>query len=222
METENNGLGGIRAAIVLIGCYVAAQMIADIASLKVVSIFSLPLDAGTFIYPITFTLRDLVHKRLGKPAARAVVVLAAAINLLMALYFLMVSSLPPHQSWDVALTEGLSMDGAFRLILAPAWAVVLASILAELLSELSDTEVFHAVTVALRGRHQWVAVLASNSLAIPLDSLVFCFIAGIFAWHMPLPDILWNSVLNMGVKFLVTLVSLPLIYLTRWRDSDRA
>ena len=65
------------AAIVVISLYIAAQMLADIASLKIAFIGGFSIDAGTFIYPLTFTLRDLVHKRLGKSVARKVIVLAA-------------------------------------------------------------------------------------------------------------------------------------------------
>ncbi|MCK7514814.1 MAG: VUT family protein [Desulfobacterales bacterium] len=68
----------------LAGIYVAAQMLADIGSLKIAVVAGLAVDAGTFIYPITFTVRDLIHKRLGKSAARTTIVLAAGINLVMA------------------------------------------------------------------------------------------------------------------------------------------
>ena len=60
------------AGIVVISLYIAAQLLSDIASLKITSIAGFSLDAGTFIYPLTFTIRDLVHKRLGKMAARRV------------------------------------------------------------------------------------------------------------------------------------------------------
>jgi len=44
------------------------------------------MDAG-FIYSLTFTWRDLIHKQLGRRAAITTIWLAAAINLLAALYF---------------------------------------------------------------------------------------------------------------------------------------
>ena len=74
------------AGIVVVSIYIAAQMLSDIASLKIGLIAGFSIDAGTFIYPITFTLRDLVHKRLGKQAARTVIIVAAGINLFMALF----------------------------------------------------------------------------------------------------------------------------------------
>ena len=52
--------------------YVAFQLIANILSTKitVLPIFHLAVDAGTVIYPFTFTLRDFVHKTWGKSNSR--------------------------------------------------------------------------------------------------------------------------------------------------------
>lgn len=72
--------------IVIISIYIAAQLLSDVASLKITLIAGFSMDAGTFIYPVTFTIRDLVHKRLGKTAAQTVIILAAAINLFMAVF----------------------------------------------------------------------------------------------------------------------------------------
>ena len=73
--------------IVVISLYIAAQLLSDIASLKITLIAGFSMDAGTFIYPLTFTIRDLVHKRLGKSAARTIILVAAGINLFMAAFF---------------------------------------------------------------------------------------------------------------------------------------
>jgi queuosine precursor transporter len=203
------------SAIILVGAYVAAQMLSDVASLKVASVFGLPVDAGTFIYPVTFTLRDLVHKRLGKKAARITIVLAGAINLAMALYFWAVSLLPSHASWDAELAPGLSMGRAYSAILSPAWIVVAASILAEVASELVDTEAYRFWERRMGERLQWMRVLFSNAFSVPLDSLIFCWIAGLWAWRME-PEYIWANVgFNVAVKFAVTLLSLPAIYLVR-------
>jgi uncharacterized integral membrane protein (TIGR00697 family) len=198
-------------------------MLSDIASLKVASVFGLPVDAGTFIYPVTFTLRDLVHKRLGKKAARITIVLAGAINLLMALYFWAVSLLPSHVSWDAELAPGLSMGRAYSAILSPAWIVVAASIIAEVVSELVDTEAYRIWEKRMGERMQWMRVLFSNAFSVPLDSLIFCWIAGLWAWRME-PKYIWaNVAFNVAVKFAVTLLSLPAIYLVRQgRREDRS
>ena len=120
--------------IVVISLYIAAQLLSDIASLKITLLAGFSMDAGTFIYPLTFTIRDLVHKRLGKLAARKIIILAAGINLFMALFFHFVAWLPQDPAW------GLAKE--FSVILGPVWRIVIASIIAEVFSELIDTEIY--------------------------------------------------------------------------------
>lgn len=50
-------------SIVVSAAYVAAQMLADVTSLKVVRFLGMSMDAGTFVYAITFTLRDVGRRR---------------------------------------------------------------------------------------------------------------------------------------------------------------
>ena len=196
------------AAVVVSAAYVAAQMMADIASLRIVSLFGLSIDAGTFIYPFTFTLRDLVHKVAGIKAARALILTAAVVNLLMALLFWFTSILPPDLS--------VGPQTAFGEVLSPVWRIVVASIAAEVLSELIDTEGYRLWVERVTERYQWMRVLVSNAVSVPVDSLVFAWLAfgGVLA-----TNIVWSIVLaNILIKGAVTLFSLPGIYLVR---SDR-
>jgi uncharacterized PurR-regulated membrane protein YhhQ (DUF165 family) len=62
-------------------------------------------------------------------------------------------------------------------------------------------------------RYQWARVLVSNSISVPVDSLVFVWLA----FGGVLPDavvwsIFWANVLIKGVT---TLISLPGIYLVK-------
>ena len=83
----------------LASAYVAAQMLADIGSLKITEVAGFSMDAGTLIYPFTFTLRDLVHQVAGMQVARALIVAAAGINLFMAGFFWLVHRLPGVAGW---------------------------------------------------------------------------------------------------------------------------
>lgn len=182
--------------------YIAAQMMADIASLKIVMFGGLSMDAGTFIYPITFTLRDMVHKVAGIKAARVLIVAAAVVNLIMAFFFGFVGRLPGDPS--------MGDQSAFGLVLNPVWRIVAASIIAEVIAELIDTEAYRIWVEKVTTKYQWMRVLISNSFSVPIDSMAFCWIA--FGGLMP-PAIVWSIVLsNIIVKGATTLVSLPLIY----------
>lgn len=189
-------------AIIVITAYIAAQMMSDIASLKIVLFLGLSMDAGTFIYPITFTLRDLVHKTLGIKAARVLIVCAAFINLAMAFFFWFVAKLPG----DPEIGEQLE----FANVLSPVWRIVIASIIAEIISELVDTEVYRLWVNKFQQRFQWGRVFSSNSISIPIDSLLFSFIA--FYGVLPLSTVWIIFISNIIVKGITTLISWPLIY----------
>ncbi|HRN50092.1 MAG TPA: queuosine precursor transporter [Anaerolineales bacterium] len=196
-----------RMAVVVIASYIAAQMLADVASVKIGTLTlpalgSLAVDMGTFIYPITFTLRDVVHKLLGRSIARTLVVAAGAINLGMAAYLVWVAEFPSDASW------GLGVE--FAAVLAPVWRITLASIVAEVVSELLDTELYHLFVTRITRRHQWARVLVSNSLSVPVDNLIFA--VGAFGGLLPWETVWGIFVVNLLVKYAVTLVSLPLIY----------
>jgi uncharacterized integral membrane protein (TIGR00697 family) len=183
--------------------YCAAQMMADVLSLKIAWVAGFSIDAGTFVYPFTFTLRDLVHKLLGRSAARAVILAAAAINVAMAILFRFAAWLPPDPSWP--------LQREFAAVLTPVWRIVIASIVAEIASEFADTEIYHVWVTRVTRRFQWARVLVSNSFSVPLDSLVFSW--GAFGGRYAGTTV-WSIFLsNVIVKGAVTLVSLPGIYL---------
>ncbi len=194
--------------IVVISLYIAAQLLSDIASLKITLIAGFSMDAGTFIYPLTFTIRDLVHKRLGKHVARTVIILAAGINLFMALFLQFTAWLPQDPSW------GLGRE--FAAVLGPVWRIVIASIVAEVISELIDTEIYHLWKTRITEKYQWMRVLSSNAVSIPVDSLIFCW--GAFGFLLP-HEVVWSIFFaNVIVKGAVTIVSLPAIYLVKEKE----
>ncbi len=202
-----------RVAIAAVGAYVGAQVIADVTSLKIGDVTGRAVDLGTFVYPITFTLRDVVHKALGRSAARTLILTAAAVNLFMAFYLQWAAHVPSHETY--------ALGAEFEAILAPLWRITIASIVAEVISELVDTEVYHWFVQRVTTRHQWARVAVSNAVSVPIDNLVFAL--GAFGsipflhdhaltlpWHA-VWDIFW---VNLTVKALVSAVSLPLIYLS--------
>lgn len=221
-DTQPTSAGRAQAApaiatsmILVVAAYIAAQMLADVMSLKIAAVAGFSVDAGTFIYPFTFTLRDLVHKLLGRQAARVVIIAAAVINLIMAALFAFSAWLPADPSW---LQEMHWQADWFAAVLTPVWRIVIASIAAEVVSELTDTELYHLWVTFVTQRCQWARVLVSNAVSVPLDSLVFCW--GAFGGLLPgatVWSIFWANVLLKGA---VTLVSLPAIYLVP--DRSRA
>ena len=97
--------------------------------------------------------------------------------------------------------------------------------MAEVVSELVDTEVYHWFVTRVTTRHQWARVAVSNAVSIPIDNVIFVVgafgaIPGFADHPLTLPwSAVWDIfVVNLTIKVLVSVVSLPLIYLSPDRD----
>ncbi len=194
------------AAVIVIAVYAATQLLADIASLKIGVVFGLAVDMGAFIFPITFTLRDLAHKVLGRKNTRVLIIVAALINLAAVGYLLFSAQVPSDEGWG--------LGGEFAAIFTPMWRIVISSIVAQIVSQLINTEVYHWFVTRITTRFQWARVLVSNTVAIPIDNAIF--VIGAFGWAMPWSTIGEIFLVNFAIKYIVMLFSIPLIYATKY------
>ena len=87
------------------------------------------------------------------------------MNLFLAAYLLFTDKVESDPSW------GLGEE--WHLILGPVWRIVIASIVAMVVSELIDTEVYHWFVTRMTTRYQWARVLVSNAVSLPIDNLIF-------------------------------------------------
>ncbi|MFH1408413.1 MAG: queuosine precursor transporter [Nanoarchaeota archaeon] len=194
-----------QATIILSGVYIFFALAANIAATKVIRFNWLVMDAG-FIYALTFTWRDLIHKQLGKKAAITTIWVAAAVNLLAALYFQFVVILPPDSEWAVA------GQAAWEFIFGIQMRIVIGSIITMVIAELADTQTYSWWTNGFgKNRPQWLRVIVSNAISVPIDSFLFPIIAflGILSWNVIWPMILAGLIVKAGM----TAVSWWMIYL---------
>lgn len=200
----------IITIVAVISLYIMAQAIADVGATRLISIAGVTLPGGVFMFAITFTLRDLIHKRLGKEWAKAVILMAALLNILQSAYLLFITTTkaPPFylhtKSWNEIFT------------VVPA--ITIGSIVSEVISQLVDTEVYQLVWDKKPNAPQWVRVLLSNLVALPIDSLIFATLA-----YVILPPLFggtatpWVTAIALTggqilIKSVITVTSLPLIY----------
>lgn len=200
-----------RYAVISSSCYVAFQIIANVLSSKItlLPLTTLAIDGGTIIYPLTFTLRDFVHKTIGKKESRYVVILAAALNLAMIGLFWVIGKMPADSSWH--------HQEAYNAILLPVWRITIGSIIAQVISELIDTEIF---SIFYKRFGDVTAVIASNTVALIFDSAIFSTVA--FLGALPLAVVFQIIVANIAVKFFISLLSSPVIkFIPRIANADK-
>lgn len=201
-------------ALILAAGYIAFQMIADIAAVKSMSIGGLVMPAGTLVFALTFTWRDLVHKKLGKKAAQTLILAALCANVFMALYFqyIVVNS---------AFPVFFQNQEAIVHVLGQLPPIVIASILAEFVSEWLDTELYSFWVRRVTTRYEWTRVVFSNLFSVPVDSYLFAFTVAALAPAMgihflwPMAAVHAHAWGQTIFKWIVMVVSTPLIYVVK-------
>ena len=199
-----------KIIIALAVAYISLTLFANIGSLRIVALLGLAVDGGTLLYPFTFTLRDILHKKAGATIARFSIWLAAAINLLLFGFVWLVAALPA--------AEDVGVQAAYAEVLLPGLRLVLASVAAMTVAELLDTLIYARVRRRFGSRRQWLRVLLSNAVSVPVDTAIFLLIAflGRYTW----PVLVSIFLANLLIKYAVSLLSLGGVYLVR--DVDRA
>ncbi len=206
MENNYNEKNNLSFLTILIICsYIACQMISNISSVKIANVLSLAVDGGTFLYPLAFTIRDMAHKTIGKKNTQKLIIVSAIINIFTPIYFYIISQIPADKSWE--------FDEAFKMTLSPVIRISIASIIASTLSEFVDTEIYHFFVSKITKKYQWLRVLISNAFSIPVDNFLFVAIA--FFEVLPINALIGIFIFNFFVKYAVTIISVPMIYLVK-------
>ncbi|MGQ9648042.1 MAG: queuosine precursor transporter [Thermodesulfobacteriota bacterium] len=187
--------------LILIGLYIACELIANVTASKPVQVGRIVVPAAIFIYTLTFTLIDLINESLGRDGARKVILTAFVANLVLAAYVQLAVTLPPASFY--------SGQEAFSAVLGSTPRIVFASLTAYLVSSLLDAEIF-AFWRAHIQRFRWTRVLVSNGISTWVDSVIFITLA--FYGTMPVWILIKGQYL---VKMAITVLSLPLIYLVK-------
>jgi uncharacterized integral membrane protein (TIGR00697 family) len=186
---------------ILIGLYIACELIANVTASKPVQLGGIVVPAAIFIYTLTFTLIDLINESLGKEGARKVILTAFLANLLLAAYVQLAVVLPPASFY--------SGQEAFSRVLGSTPRIVFASLTAYVISSLIDAEIFSFWRAHVQ-QFKWTRVLVSNAISTWVDSVIFISLA--FYGTMPI----WILIKGQYViKMAITLGSLPLIYLVK-------
>jgi uncharacterized integral membrane protein (TIGR00697 family) len=209
MEDNMTSDAKARQMIAASAALIALVIFSNLGSLRILSLAGLAVDGGTILYPLTFTARDLLHKKIGARLVRFVIVLAALINLALFAFVWLIAKLPPDP------TVGAQLE--YALVLLPGIRLVLGSIAAMTVAELINTFAYIIVRRRFGQRLQWLRVLIASGVSIPLDTIIFLIIA--FVGRISTAVIGEMFIANILVKYAVMLVSFGSIYLVK---DDRA
>lgn len=197
----------------LTGTFVAALIIANLMGALLFTL-SLPfglgthtLSAGIIAFPITFLLTDLLNEFYGARGAR----LVTAVGFGLSIMAYMVFSL--GQQVVVAPNTVLS-SGAYLEVSGQYTGMFIASLTAYLVGQLLDISVFGVFKRITGSRLIWLRATGSTLISQLVDSFIVGFIA--FSGTLSVPVIIGIATANYWVKFVVAIVTTPLLYVGHW------
>jgi uncharacterized integral membrane protein (TIGR00697 family) len=149
--------------------FVTALVVSNIIAVKLVEISGQVFPAGLVIFPLSYLLGDVLTEVYGFRAARAVIWLGFACNLVALGAIQAAIHLPAAGFWP--------NQEAYDTTLGTTWRIFLASLAAYLVGEFANATVLARMKVATRGRWLWSRTIGSTIVGEGLDSLIFVTIA---------------------------------------------
>jgi len=188
-------------------------VLANIFVTKTITLFGFEATGGNVLYGAIFLSTDILSEYYGKESARKGVFigLGATLFYLVMSQFMIAYAASPND-WGAA--EGMETIFSF----APS--IVLASVIAYLVSQLHDVWAFHFWKTKFEGRMLWLRNNLSTASSQLIDSITFATLAfAVFPRLFMNPEnvlpmsIVWQIVLTTYVlKLLVAVIDTPFIY----------
>ena len=192
--------------------FVVSLLLANILASKIIMVGGLVLPAAIILYPLTFLFTDVVAEVEGKKSAGALVMTGFYMSLFMVLVILAGRFLPPAGFWK--------HQEAYNIILGSTPRIVLASMVAYLISQNHDIWAFHWWRKKTAGRHLWLRNTLSTIVSQMIDSVLFI---GIAFWGIVPPAAIGMMILSQYIaKVGIALLDTPFCYLlVRRYESNR-
>lgn len=182
--------------------FVSVLLISNVASTKIVDFGPFTFDAGTLLFPLSYIFGDILTEVYGYKRSRRVIWLGFISALTMALVFIIVGKLPAAPDWG--------NQAAYDAILGLTPRIVLASLVAYLAGEFSNSFILAKMKIWTKGKHLWARTIGSTLVGEGIDSTLFIIIA--FLGILPGSLLVTLVVSNYIFKSLVEIVFTPLTY----------
>lgn len=179
--------------------YIAVLLISNITSTKLVDIWPFIFDAWTLLFPLAYIFGDILTEVYGYMASRRIIWMGLLTSVLLAALVMLVWWLPAAADW--------SHQEAYMQILWLTPRIVLASVIAYIVWEFSNSYILAKMKVLDAWKKFWKRAIWSTLVWQALDTLLFVFIA--FSWVFPY-SIIWTILIsNYIFKLSIEIVFLP-------------
>lgn len=188
---------------VLLSLFLTFLLMAELTGSKLFTAFGFTMTMGVIPFPVTFIITDLLNEYFGRKVVRATTLLGM---IMIALAYLLIVI-------DIQIPAGRNSpidDHSFNTVFANSGLVIVGSIIAYLIGQFIDIQVFHYIRKKTAGKHIWLRATGSTILSQLIDSYVVIFIV-LWSSHS-IGSMVEISNTNFVYKLAVAILITPLLY----------
>lgn len=190
----------------LLSTFIAAIVVSNVITGKLIQLGRFTLPGATLLYPLTFLVTDIVGEIWGKERGFRLVLWGFYGNLVLLLGSLFILRAPAP--------EFFTNQSAYEIVLGATPRIVLASMVAYLISQTHDVWSFSFWKDRTAGKHKWLRNNASTIVSQLIDTVIFVLIA--FAGVVPNAALWQIATAQYLFKFIIALFDTPFFY---WATS---
>lgn len=236
-----------RLFIVLAGFFVANALVAELIGVKIFAledtlgiepwnfnlfgeVGALQFSAGVLLWPVVFVMTDLLNEYYGRRGVKLLSYLTVGLILYAFLMIFAAINLAPADWWvEQSVSRGVpDSQAAFLVTFGQGMFIIVGSVSAFLLAQLTDVFVFQRIRKSTGERRLWLRATGSTLVSQLVDSLIVLIVAfklgpelfgGIFEpW--PWSRLLAVATVQYTFKFVMAVIMTPVIYLFHnWIDG---
>lgn len=180
--------------VVFVSCIIMSNVLAN----ETLQVYKWSLDAGIFLFPITYILSDVFSEVYGYKWSRRVTWIAVTLNFIFSI-LIMISCKLPHPDWFDGSHFELALCGSFRIVIASAISYQLGDWVNDIIFRNMKKRYSNS------SKEFITRAIVSSLVGECVDSTLFVLVA--FFGTMPLgeiiPMILMNIVCKTGYEVII-------------------
>lgn len=219
--------------IFLFGIFLTNAIIAEIIGVKIVSIektlgfeplhlatswgtfWDLNQTAGALNWPIVFIVSDIINDYYGKKGVRFISYNTAGFIAYSFLIIYLATLLVPADFWvETNLgSSNFNINDAFSRIFRQGLGIITGSLLAFLVSQITDALIFEKIKARTGNKMIWLRATGSTLVSQLIDSFLVIGVAFYLFGNWTISEWFNVSLNNYLYKFLVAIIFTPVLYL---------
>lgn len=192
--------------LLLAGMFVANAILGEVLGGKLIQVGGYIMSLGVIPWPIVFISTDLINEYYGRDGVKRLTFITVGI-ILYAFAVIYASMAIPAASISPV------KDDAFNAVLGQSLWIIVGSICAFVVSQLTDVAIFWLFRERTGGKMLWLRATGSTAVSQLIDTFVILSIAFWLPGKIKTADFLNLAFTNYTYKFGIALATTPLIYL---------